>query len=862
MTGSSFPPNEPVSYDSPWGPVVERLRAATIGEYDIGYELGRGGMAAVFLAYDLALARHVAIKVMSPALLMGEGMVERFRQEARTIANLTHPGIITIYAVRQVADLHFFVMRFIEGRSLEHILSVNAGSGVPIGVVRSLLHQVGSALGYAHRKGVVHRDVKPANILVDVEGTALVTDFGIAKVAASSTHTQTGIVVGTPAYISPEQCMGKPVDGHSDQYSLGVAAYEMLAGRPPFLGQGFAVMLAHASEAPKPLRELRPDCPPELEAAILRMLAKDPAQRFPTMGEALDAIGDISTTEDDEARAHLAGLAKPDETLHRRLSGPHSPVPPTRRRSSAASLIIPDLDRNGAINVGEIVQLSVSAVDASGWIVTDRKPVWSSSDDRIATVTPEGEVTARAAGEVHIIARLDALEAQLMLTIAEPMPVPVAKLDDVATTTGPAKAVNLSATMMGLRAEDLEPPPVSEIAPVMGEEEAEEATAPPMPVASTTAPRMPAFSMPVAIPEPEVEPLGDLEAAAVPATDVVDPEAVAVVAPSVDAGDAPAQPSFLQSPNVRRFAPWVGGLLAATILVATVVKLTGGSRAGDTTTSSGSVVATISDSASKTKSGASAAATGASAAAVVAAADSARIADSAKKVPATRSGPAPVSSIKIAGPSSLAVGEFAKLQASLRDTTGKLVTRRTPRWKALTPDIASIDTFGTIQARGPGKALFLASIDGKSDQFELTVKQSGEPKPPEQKNTDSAYKAAPVSPAQAMKSQINDCVQPLQSMDSERFDQYYAPANREGQRLVTAMADISSLDAVVGTVREPKINDRDGNASLEFTVKLSGGKLSGSRFGPVDGTIVAEYLRSAPDKWTLKHCRFTKLGKL
>src|SRR5262245_9841674 len=322
MTGPSFPERQPVGeFIDPWGPVVDRLRAATIGEYDIGYELGRGGMAAVFLAYDLALARHVAIKVMSPALLMGEGMVERFRQEARTIANLTHPGIITIYAVRQLADLHFFVMRFIEGRSLEHILSVSPG-GLPISVVRSLLQQVGGALGYAHRKGVVHRDVKPANILVDVEGTALVTDFGIAKVAASSTHTQTGIVVGTPAYISPEQCMGKPVDGHSDQYSLGVAAYEMLTGKPPFAGQGFAIMLAHASETPRPINELRPDCPPELEAAVLRMLAKNPVDRFDTMGDALDAIGDISTAEDEAAREHLATLAKPDETLHRRLSGP------------------------------------------------------------------------------------------------------------------------------------------------------------------------------------------------------------------------------------------------------------------------------------------------------------------------------------------------------------------------------------------------------------------------------------------------------------------------------------------------------------------------------------------------------------
>jgi serine/threonine-protein kinase len=847
MTGPSYPERQPVGggeFADPWAQVVERLKAATIGEYDIGYELGRGGMAAVFLAYDLALARHVAIKVMSPALLMGEGMVERFRQEARTIANLTHPGIITIFAVRQLADLHFFVMRFIEGRSLEHILGVSAGTGLPISVVRSLLQQVGGALGYAHRKGVVHRDIKPANILVDVEGTALVTDFGIAKVAASSTHTQTGIVVGTPAYISPEQCMGKPVDGHSDQYSLGVAAYEMLAGKPPFSGQGFAIMLAHASETPRPIRELRPDCPPELEAAVLRMLAKHPADRFDTMGDALDAIGDISTAEDEAARAHLATLAKPDETLHRRLSGPHSPVPATVvRRSSIASLIIPDLDRGSAVSVGETVHLDVSAVDTNGWIV-DRKPVWSSSNERVATVSPDGTVTAIAAGEVRIIARLDSLEATLTLNVAEPLsapmpilydalpllddalPAPMAPIDEPATTS-PGRVSSLSATMMsGFRAAAQMAKRLSTSRHVVTEEPGE-----PLPI---TAAAMPALK----------------EAAIVGA----EPEAVAV--PETQPGGFA---TMLASVNVKRAAPWAAGALAAIVLVTVLLARRGSPARSDTSSAAGAVAAATVDSTASRQAPLAASGGGATTAPV----DSART-DSARKTP-VRVGPAPVASIKIAGPTSLAVGEFAKLQASIRDTAGKLVTKRPFRWKALTPEFASIDTFGTIQARAPGKASFSATIEGKTDRFQLEVKpsaqQAGQTTADDKRAAD-AYRAAPTNPVEALKSLITECVQPLQSMDSEQFDQFYAPLNREAGRLVQALAGYSSLEMVVGTVKEPKINDKDRTASLEFSGKMGGGKSSGARWGPTDATIVVDYQKTAQDRWVVKHCRITKLGRM
>ncbi|MBP6772691.1 MAG: protein kinase [Gemmatimonadaceae bacterium] len=209
--------------ESAWDLVLGHLREMTIGEFEIGRELGRGGMAAVFLAHDVSLNRRVAIKVMAPGLMMGDDMIERFRREAITIANLQHANIVTVHAVRQRENLHFFVMQFVEGRSLDEILREQGK--LPVDLVRPIVHQVGSALAYAHRRGVIHRDVKPGNILFSGDGDALVTDFGIAKVAESPTQTQTGMIVGTPMYMSPEQCMATDIDGASDQYSLGIVAY-------------------------------------------------------------------------------------------------------------------------------------------------------------------------------------------------------------------------------------------------------------------------------------------------------------------------------------------------------------------------------------------------------------------------------------------------------------------------------------------------------------------------------------------------------------------------------------------------------------------------------------------------------------
>ncbi|HEY9385013.1 MAG TPA: serine/threonine-protein kinase, partial [Gemmatimonadales bacterium] len=316
--------------------LLERLRAATIGEYDLYGELGRGGMATVYLAHELALDRKVAIKVMAPALTYGPGMSERFKREARTAAQLSHPNIIPVYAVREAGELLFFIMKLVEGTPLDSIMR-ELGK-LPIPMVEAILAQVGGAIGYAHRRGVVHRDIKPSNILIDEEGWAVVTDFGIAKVQETEALTQTGTAVGTPTYMSPEQCGGGVLDGRSDQYSLGVVAYEMLTGKPPFAGSMMALMYSHFHEAVPPITQLRPDCPPVLEAAVMRMLEKDPALRWPSLEEAVAALGARHLAHDDPTRDQLILLAR-SGTTHKIVSQvqtPRSPIPLAQSRRTTA----------------------------------------------------------------------------------------------------------------------------------------------------------------------------------------------------------------------------------------------------------------------------------------------------------------------------------------------------------------------------------------------------------------------------------------------------------------------------------------------------------------------------------------------
>jgi uncharacterized protein YjdB/alpha-tubulin suppressor-like RCC1 family protein len=416
---------------------IEILRRATLGEYEVLAELGRGGMATVYLAHEISLDRKVAIKVMAPQLMFGEGMAERFRREARTAASLSHPHIIPIYAVKEAGRVLYFVMKFVAGRPLDDI--IRQVGALPIPMARAILTQVGSALGYAHRRGIIHRDIKPANIMIDDEGWPVVTDFGIAKVAETQGLTMTGVAVGTPSYMSPEQCAAKEVTGRSDQYSLGIVAYEMITGKQPFVADtAMAIMWQHFNDPPRPIREHRPDCPPELEAAVLRMIEKQPDKRWSSIEDAVAAMGSTTLAHDDPIHLQMVGLAK--SSLNQRLldemKTPTSLVPPTRASGKVKTEVIATVGsvavspRSANLAAGDTLQLSVMVQDTKGDTVAGREVSWTSADSRLASVSPSGLVTALAPGEVIVTGTVEKHSGTCQLVIA---PVPVA-----AVVTSPA----------------------------------------------------------------------------------------------------------------------------------------------------------------------------------------------------------------------------------------------------------------------------------------------------------------------------------------------------------------------------------------------------------------------------------------
>jgi serine/threonine-protein kinase len=249
--------------------------------YEIQRQLAQGGMAEVYLAHDQLLNRPVALKALFPEYAREPSFVERFRREAQAAANLNHPNIVAIYDWGQEDGTYFIVMEYVEGRSLRDLIRSEAP--LDPNQAAEISAEIASALGFAHRNGVVHRDVKPGNVLLTRSGTVKVTDFGIARAGTSDGLTQTGSVMGTATYFSPEQAQGLPVDGRSDVYALGVVLYEMLTGVAPFTADSpVSVAYKHVREDPVPPSERNPEIPGDLEVIVATALAKDPEQRYQT----------------------------------------------------------------------------------------------------------------------------------------------------------------------------------------------------------------------------------------------------------------------------------------------------------------------------------------------------------------------------------------------------------------------------------------------------------------------------------------------------------------------------------------------------------------------------------------------------
>ena len=285
--------------------LLEQARSLLAADYEVERELGRGGMAVVFRAVERELQRPVALKVMPPQLALTPQSVERFKREARMTASLDHPNVIPIYRVGDVDGLLYIAMKLVDGRSLDDI--VRAQGALPIPVVVAILRGAAAGLAAAHERGIVHRDVKGGNILVDLDGRVLVTDFGIARAMADASLTQSGMIVGTPHYMSPEQCAGRPLGAQSDQYSLAAVGFQMLTGSVPFDAESLPGVMQHHFFTPPPdINAMRGGIPAALAAVIRRALAKKPEERYASTRDMVDALDAVPLSAEDRRNGEEA----------------------------------------------------------------------------------------------------------------------------------------------------------------------------------------------------------------------------------------------------------------------------------------------------------------------------------------------------------------------------------------------------------------------------------------------------------------------------------------------------------------------------------------------------------------------------
>src|SRR5829696_3888623 len=371
------------------------------GRYLIVRKLGSGGMANVYLAHDQELGRRVAIKILDDRHAADEQFVERFRREAQNAAGLSHPSIVSIYDRGEAEGTYYIAMEYVEGRTLKELLVARGPS--PLGIAIDYTRQILSALRFAHRNGIVHRDIKPHNVIVDGEGRVKVMDFGIARAGAASQMTEAGSIIGTAQYLSPEQARGAPVDQTSDLYSVGVVLYELLTGVVPFSGDTpVEIAMKHLSNVPEPPSAKRSDVPRDLDLVVMRALAKDPAERYHS-AEEMDAdlrrvnrgVAISPATEE----AATAIISRPPPTMVTEVQAPRSPVP----YAPPAAYYDYDEPSRRAVWPWLVAFLFVVAAVVGGYFLYDQIQDQLSGSETVAVESYDGIREIDAVKKIHDI---------------------------------------------------------------------------------------------------------------------------------------------------------------------------------------------------------------------------------------------------------------------------------------------------------------------------------------------------------------------------------------------------------------------------------------------------------------------------
>jgi len=304
------------------------LAGTRLGKYQVGSEIGQGGMGKVYKGYDPTLDRYVALKVMAPHLTWEEEFVERFLREARSAARLRHPNIVTIYDVGRDRGWYYFSMDYVEGKTVAQLIKERGRTSIQDAL--QILRPLASALDYAHEQGLVHRDIKPSNVVVGDDGHVTLMDFGIARASQTTRLTRSGAVMGTPEYMAPEQARGDDVDRRTDQYALGVIAYEMLVGKAPFQAESTPTLLYKiVHEGPPPLHDARPDLPRAATTALNQALAKEREHRYPTCTAFVDGL--------EQAGQEAQAPARPSTRAPAGVPT-HTPARPPARPSRAEAV--------------------------------------------------------------------------------------------------------------------------------------------------------------------------------------------------------------------------------------------------------------------------------------------------------------------------------------------------------------------------------------------------------------------------------------------------------------------------------------------------------------------------------------------